>query len=70
MLSRQSVGTYKGNNLTQIDSSGYACPQSTRRDEPLWTYSWPKGIGANEIISPLKKKKKVQAVNDLLNFRS
>ena len=38
MVSRQSVTTYQGNELTRT-SSGNVRPQSSQRAEPLWTES-------------------------------
>ena len=36
MLSRHSIGTYQGNELTH-NSSGITGPQSSQLSEPLWT---------------------------------
>ena len=57
MLSRHSVGTYQGNELTR-KMSGNARPQSSQLVEPLWTDPGLKRRnGARELIFTLKKKK-------------
>ena len=67
-LSRHSVGTYTGNELTR-SSSGNTLSQSFQLVEPLWTDPGLKsGIGVRELISTLKKKKKAQAGNELSNI--
>ena len=61
-LSRYSVGTYQGNELTR-DSSQNTQPQSSQLAEPLWTDPGRKnGISVHELISTLKKK--AQAGNE------
>ena len=51
MLSKHSVGTYQGNELTR-NSSGNTRPQSSQLVEPLWTDPGLKcGIGTRERIS-------------------
>ena len=58
MLSRHSVGTYRGNELTR-NSSGNARPQLSRLAEPLWTDPGLKSeIVASELISEGIKVKK------------
>ena len=48
---------YRGNELTR-NSSGNACPQSAKLNEPLWTDPGLKGeIGVCKLISTEKKKK-------------
>ena len=71
MLSRHSVGTYQGNELTH-NLSGNTWPQSSQLAEPLWTDPGVKsGITERKVISTLKKKKrknKTQAWNEYLNL--
>ena len=58
MLSRHSVRTHQGNELT-CNSSGNAMPQSSQLVEPLGTDPGLKGgTGVRELICTLKKKKK------------
>ena len=67
-LSRHSVGTLSGNELT-CNSSGNTRSQSFQLAEPLWTNSGVKsGIGVRKLISTLKKKKKAQEGNELPNI--
>ena len=55
MLSRHSVGTYRGNELTR-NSSGNTRPQSSQLAEPLWTEPGVKrGISVRKLI-PLGEK--------------
>ena len=55
-LSRQSVGTLSGNELTG-NSSGNTQSQSSQLTEPLWTDpGLNSGISVHELISTLKKK--------------
>ena len=50
-LSRQSVGTHQGNDITS-NSSGNTRPQSSQLVEPLWSDSSLKsGIGVHKLIS-------------------
>ena len=57
-LSRHSVGTYQGNELTR-NSSGNTRSQSSQLAEPLWTDPGLKsGISVHELISTLKKKRR------------
>ena len=68
MLSRYSVGTCQGNELTR-NLSGNRRPQLSKLAEPLWTNSGLKSeIGMRELISIFKKQKKVQAGIDSLNL--
>ena len=58
MLSRHSIGTYQGNELTR-NSSGSARPLSSLLAESLWTDPGLKSeTGARELISSSKKEKK------------
>ena len=58
MLSKHSVDTYQGSELT-CNSSGNAHPLSSQLAEPLWTDPGPKsGITVCELISTLKNKYK------------
>ena len=51
MLSRHSVGTCQGNEVT-CNSSGNSRPQSSQFAEPLWTNPGGKsGISVRELIS-------------------
>ena len=51
MLSRHSVGTYQGNELTR-NSSGNTWPQLSQLAEPLWTDLGVKsGISMRDLIS-------------------
>ena len=55
-LSRQSEGTYRGNELTG-NSSGITQLQLFQLAEPLWTDPGLKsGISVRELISIKKKK--------------
>ena len=57
-LSRLSVGTYWGNELT-CNLSGNIQPQSSRPPEPLWTDPGIKsGISMHKLISISKKERK------------
>ena len=54
-LSRHSMGTYQGNELT-CNSSGSARPKSSQLDEPMWTDPGLEGgITARELISTIYK---------------
>ena len=65
-LSRHSVGTLSGNELTH-NSSGNTRSQSSQLAEPLWTdLSLKSGISVREVICT--KKKKTQAGNELSNI--
>ena len=56
MLSRHSMETYQGNELTH-NSSGNAQPQLSQLAEPLWTDTGSESeIDVHEPISALKKK--------------
>ena len=69
LLSRRSVGTYQetSSHSTRQGSVG----QSSQLTEPLWTNPGLKsGISVHELISTSKKKKKVQAENELSNIFS
>ena len=56
LLSRHSVGTYQGNELSR-NSSGNARPQSSQLAEPMWTDpSLKSGTGVHEPISTEKRK--------------
>ena len=58
MLSRQSVGTHQGNELTR-NSSESIRSQTSHLREPLWTYSSPKRLKlVRQLTYPLKKKKR------------
>ena len=67
MLSRFSVGTRQGNELT-CNSSGYAHLQSSQLAEPLWTDSWPKDWNwrakADLHLKKQTSKKQPQVGND------
>ena len=73
MLSRHSVRTYQGNELTH-NSSGNAYSQSSQHTEPLWTDLGQQSelvyLNWSPITSPSKKKKKplVHVWNDSLNL--
>ena len=57
MLSRQSVGTYRGNGLTR-NSSRNARPQSSQLAKPLWTDPGIKNaIDVRELMSINSKEK-------------
>ena len=65
MLSKHSVDTYQGSELT-CNSSGNAHPLSSQLAEPLWTDPGPKsGIDACELISIYKEKKKKKTGKEL-----
>ena len=71
-LSRRSLGTYSGNELTR-NSSGNTQPQSSQQAEPLWTDPGVNiGISVRELIPTFlkkeKKKKKKQAGNEWSNI--
>ena len=72
MLSRHSVSTHQGNELTH-NSSGNTRPQSSQLAEPLWTDpSIKNGISVREL-SPLYLKIfffKAQAENESPNLPS
>ena len=57
MLSRNSVGTYQGSELTR-NSSRNTRPQPSRLAEPLWTDPGEREISVLELTSTLKKRKK------------
>ena len=58
MLSRHTVGNYRGNELTR-NSSGNTRPQSSQLAEPLWTDPGLKsGISVRNLISTLKNNNK------------
>ena len=55
MLSRHSVRTYQGNELTR-NLSGNTRLQSSQLAESLWTdHGLKSGIGVRELISILQK---------------
>ena len=57
MLSRRSVGTYQGHELTR-NSSGNTQPQSSQLAEPLQTDPDLKsGTGVRELISTLNRRR-------------
>ena len=59
-LSRHSVGTLSGNELTR-NSSGNTRSQSSQLAEPLWTNPGVKSeISVRKLISTLKKQKQTQ----------
>ena len=63
MLSRYSVGTYRGNELAS-NSSVNSRPQSSQLAEPLWTDpSLKSGIDVHELISTLKAKAGIDSSN-------
>ena len=61
VLSRHSVGTYQGHELTR-NSSGNARPQLFYLAEPLWTGPDLKsGTGVRKLIFDEKKKEKIKS---------
>ena len=57
MLSRHSVGTYQGNELTR-NSLGKTRPQSSQLAESLWTDPDLKsGIGVRQLVSTCKRER-------------
>ena len=67
-LSRHSVETYLGNELTR-NSSGNIRPQSSQLAEPLWTDSGVKSVfSERELISIYKKRKKRRRGMNHRNF--
>ena len=59
MLTKYSVGTYQGDKPTHNHQG--APSQLSQLAEPLWTDpGLNSGIGVHELISTLRKKKKVQ----------
>ena len=65
VLSRHSVGTSEGNNITH-DSSGNAHTQSSQLTEPLWT---DPGISACKLISTYKKTQQEEKMLRQLTFK-
>ena len=65
--SRHSVGTYQGKELTR-NSSGNALVQPSQLAESLWTDPGQRVGLVSASLSPLQKKKKPQAENELSNI--
>ena len=68
-LSRDSVGTLSGNELTR-NSSGNTRSQLSQLAEPLWNNPGLKsGISVRKVISAVKRQQ-MQAGNELSNSLS